>query len=120
MNDEKKKALEAEIRSYVGKPIGPPVTGRDPINAPMIRQWCDAMGETHPAYLDADAAAKTVHGEIVVSKVPGDHYTILGRPNVLTLARDLQQALDAAEAQTRARQGQKRKDNSPPNVLGGA
>jgi len=65
MSDEKKKALEAEIRSYVGKPIGPPVTGRDPVNEPMLRQWCDAMGESHPAYLDAEAAKKTVFGEIV-------------------------------------------------------
>lgn len=65
MNDEKKQALEAEIRSYVGKPIGPQVTGRDPINEPMIRQWCDAMGENHPAYLDTAAAKQTVHGEIV-------------------------------------------------------
>jgi uncharacterized OB-fold protein len=65
MNDEKKQALEAEIRSYVGKPIGPPVVGRDPVNEPMIRQWCDAMGETHPAYLDPEAAKKTAHGEIV-------------------------------------------------------
>jgi len=65
MTDDEKRALEAEIRTFVGKPIGPPVTGRDPVNEPMIRQWCDAMGETHPAYLDADAAKKTVHGEIV-------------------------------------------------------
>lgn len=65
MSDEKKKALEAQIRAFVGKPIGPVVVGRDPVNEPMIRQWCDAMGETHPAYLDADAAKKTVHGEIV-------------------------------------------------------
>ena len=65
MSDKKKEALEAEIRSYVGKPIGPPVTGRDPVNEPMIRQWCDAMGETHPAYLDAAEAGDTAHGEIV-------------------------------------------------------
>ena len=65
MSDDKKQALEAEIRSYVGKPIGPKVIGRDPVNEPMIRQWCDAMGESHPAYLDADAAKGTVHGEIV-------------------------------------------------------
>jgi len=65
MSDQKKQALEAEIRSYVGKPIGPAVTGRDAVNEPMIRQWCDAMGESHPAYLDASAAADTVHGEIV-------------------------------------------------------
>ena len=65
MSDEKKKALEAEIRSYVGKPIGPVAVGRDPVNEPMIRQWCDAMGETHPAYLDGEVAKETVHGEIV-------------------------------------------------------
>jgi uncharacterized OB-fold protein/acyl dehydratase len=65
MSDEKKQALEAEIRSFVGKPIGPAVTSRDPVNEPMIRQWCDAMGEAHPAYLDAEAAKNTVHGEIV-------------------------------------------------------
>jgi uncharacterized OB-fold protein/acyl dehydratase len=65
MKDEKKRALESEIHNFVGKPIGPPVTGRDPVNEPMIRQWCDAMGESHPAYLDADAAKQTVHGEIV-------------------------------------------------------
>lgn len=65
MSDEKKKALEAEIRSYVGRPIGPPITGRDPVNEPMIRQWCDAMGETHPAYLDPEKAKETVHGELV-------------------------------------------------------
>ena len=65
MNDAKKKAFEAEIRSYVGKPIGPPVVARDPVNEPMIRQWCDAMGETHPAYLGSDTAAATLHGKVV-------------------------------------------------------
>jgi uncharacterized OB-fold protein/acyl dehydratase len=65
MSDEKKQALEAEIRSYVGKPIGPTAVARDPVNEPMIRQWCDAMGEAHPAYLDAEVAKDTVHGEIV-------------------------------------------------------
>ena len=65
MKDEKKRALESKIYNFIGKPIGAPVTGRDPVNEPMIRQWCDAMGESHPAYLDADAAKKTVHGEIV-------------------------------------------------------
>jgi uncharacterized OB-fold protein len=65
MSDEKKRAFEAELRSFVGKPIGDPITGRDPVNWPMIRQWCDAMGEHHPAYLDADQASETVHGEIV-------------------------------------------------------
>ena len=65
MNDAKKQAFEAEIRSYVGKPIGPPVVARDPVNEPMIRQWCDAMGEEHPAYIAADTASATVHGRVV-------------------------------------------------------
>jgi uncharacterized OB-fold protein len=65
MKDERRRALEAEIRRYVGKPIGPPIVGRDPVNEPMIRQWCDAMGEEHPAYLECEQAKKTVHGEIV-------------------------------------------------------
>lgn len=65
MSDKKKQALEAEIRRYVGRAIGPTIVGRDPVNLPMIRQWCDAMGESHPAYLDPEAAQKTVHGEIV-------------------------------------------------------
>ena len=65
MDDQKKRAFEARIRSFVGVPIGPPLTARDPVNEPMIRQWCDAMGETHPAYLGADTAAVTRHGEVV-------------------------------------------------------
>jgi uncharacterized OB-fold protein/acyl dehydratase len=65
MNDAKKKALEAEIYRYVGKPIGPQVVGRDPVNEPMIRQWCDAMGDPHPAHASTATAASTVHGEVV-------------------------------------------------------
>jgi uncharacterized OB-fold protein len=65
MNQEEKQAFEAELRGYVGKPIGPPVVARDPVNMPMIRQWCDAMGETHPAYLSDESAAGTVHGRAV-------------------------------------------------------
>lgn len=63
MNESEKQAFEAELRSFVGRPIGPPITGRDAVNEPMIRQWCDAMGETSPVYLDPVAAKATVHGE---------------------------------------------------------
>ncbi len=64
MNENEKNAFETQLRTFVGRPIGPPATGRDPVNEPMIRQWCDAMGETHTSYLDAGAAKKTIHGEI--------------------------------------------------------
>ena len=65
LSAEKKKDLEEAIYAFVGQPIGPPFTGRDIVNEPMIRQWCDAMGETNPVYLDPVAAEKSVHGGIV-------------------------------------------------------
>ena len=65
MTDPEREAFESELRSFVGKPIGPPVTGRGPVNEPMIRQWCDAMSERHPAYRSAETAVGTIHGEVV-------------------------------------------------------
>ncbi|MFD4571464.1 bifunctional MaoC family dehydratase N-terminal/OB-fold nucleic acid binding domain-containing protein [Streptomyces sp. NPDC058417] len=50
--------LDARLKAYEGRP-GSPVTrtGRDPVNLPMIRHWCEAMGDTHPAYTGPDAVA---------------------------------------------------------------
>ena len=59
------EAFEARIRSYVGLYEGPPFTCPDPVNEPMIRHWCEAMGDTNPAYLDPEAAKRTVHGGLV-------------------------------------------------------
>jgi len=78
LTPEQKKELEARMREFVGKPIGPPFVGRDPVNEPMIRQWCDAMGDTNPAYLDPDAAAKSVHGGIVAPPTMLQAWTMHG------------------------------------------
>jgi uncharacterized OB-fold protein/acyl dehydratase len=78
LSKEKKQELEARIRGFVGKPIGPPLTGRDPVNEPMIRQWCDATGDTLPSYLDADAAKAGVHGGIVAPPAMLDAWTMRG------------------------------------------
>jgi len=59
------RALEQAFAAYVGQPFGPPEQGRDPVNEPMIRQWCDAMGDQNPVYWDAGAAAKSAHGGVV-------------------------------------------------------
>ena len=58
-------ALEAAFAAYVGQPFGPPEVGRDPVNEPMIRQWCEAMGDRNPIYQDAEAAARSSHRELV-------------------------------------------------------
>ena len=60
-----KAELEARLKTYVGAASGPPTTAPDAVNEAMIRHWCDAMGDRNPVYLDAQAAAKSVHGGLV-------------------------------------------------------
>ncbi|WP_078964795.1 Zn-ribbon domain-containing OB-fold protein [Streptomyces aureocirculatus] len=49
--------LYARLKEYVGKPAAVAGRGKDPVNAPMIRHWCEAMGDAHAAYAGADAVA---------------------------------------------------------------
>jgi len=43
--------------------VGPPA--RDPVNLPMIRHWCDAIGDENPVYTDPEAAIPSLHGGVV-------------------------------------------------------
>ncbi|MFB6438584.1 bifunctional MaoC family dehydratase N-terminal/OB-fold nucleic acid binding domain-containing protein [Streptomyces sp. NPDC056411] len=45
------------LKAYEGRPTGTVGIGRDPVNAPMIRHWCEAMGDRSPAYTGPDAIA---------------------------------------------------------------
>ncbi|MFI9050659.1 bifunctional MaoC family dehydratase N-terminal/OB-fold nucleic acid binding domain-containing protein [Streptomyces sp. NPDC053427] len=47
---ERLKAFEGRVAATAGR-------GRDPVNEPMIRHWCEAMGDTNPAYQGPDAIA---------------------------------------------------------------
>ena len=58
-------ALEAAFAPFVGQAFGPPEVGRDPVNEPMIRQWCEAMGDRNPVYWDPAAAKDSAHGSLV-------------------------------------------------------
>lgn len=49
--------LLARLKSYEGRPAAVARTGKDPVNAPMIRHWCEAMGDTNPAYTGPAAVA---------------------------------------------------------------
>jgi uncharacterized OB-fold protein len=44
----------------------------------MIRHWVQAMGDTNPVYVDADAAAASVHGEIIAPAVMLQAWTSQG------------------------------------------
>ncbi len=58
MADDVIESIEAVIAAGPGEPLASP----DGVNAPMIRHWCHAFGETNPAY-GSEGAAATRHGE---------------------------------------------------------
>ncbi|MFC9844289.1 bifunctional MaoC family dehydratase N-terminal/OB-fold nucleic acid binding domain-containing protein [Streptomyces sp. NPDC127595] len=49
--------LSGRLKAYEGRPAAVAGAGRDPVNAPMIRHWCEAMGDANPAYEGPDAVA---------------------------------------------------------------
>ncbi|WP_240799070.1 bifunctional MaoC family dehydratase N-terminal/OB-fold nucleic acid binding domain-containing protein [Streptomyces sp. A0958] len=49
--------LYGRLRAYEGRPAATAGTGKDLVNEPMIRHWCEAMGDTNPAYTGPDAIA---------------------------------------------------------------
>jgi uncharacterized OB-fold protein len=65
ISGKEREAFEKQLEAYVGLDIGLEDRGRDPVNAAMVRHWCEAMGDACGAYTDAAAAADSVHGELV-------------------------------------------------------
>ncbi|MET0269249.1 MAG: MaoC family dehydratase N-terminal domain-containing protein [Sphingomonas sp.] len=57
--------LLEKARVWVGKPANAPATARDAVNLPMIRRWCEAMGETNQIHTDDAAARAAGHPGIV-------------------------------------------------------
>ena len=54
-----------ELRAARGAQAGAPRLAPDAVNLPMIRRWCEAMGERNPLYLDEAFAAAGEYGGIV-------------------------------------------------------
>ncbi len=91
--DEKLQKLVEESRG------GTAVTARDPVNLPMIRHWCDAIGDHNPVYTDERAAAQSVHRGIVAPPTMLQAWTMPGlgpRPAPSDDAPGSFQLLDAA------------------------
>ncbi|MER7516938.1 OB-fold domain-containing protein [Streptomyces sp. NPDC126499] len=49
--------FHARLKAYEGKAAATAGVGKDLVNEPMIRHWCEAMGDTHPAYRGPGAVA---------------------------------------------------------------
>jgi len=57
--------LMQRLRACEGIESGKAQLARDPVNQPMIRHWCDAIGDANPVYTDPSAAKSTHFGGIV-------------------------------------------------------
>ncbi|HKF90717.1 MAG TPA: bifunctional MaoC family dehydratase N-terminal/OB-fold nucleic acid binding domain-containing protein [Acidimicrobiia bacterium] len=98
--DTDKAAFAARLKEFEGKEAGEPEQGADPVNQPMIRHWVEAIGDDNPVYTDAEAAERSVHGEIVAPPVMLQAWVMRGvrpRPTTGGNARDeLMRLLDDA------------------------
>ncbi|MFF4318610.1 bifunctional MaoC family dehydratase N-terminal/OB-fold nucleic acid binding domain-containing protein [Streptomyces sp. NPDC001568] len=45
------------LKAFEGRPAATAGRAKDAVNEPMIRHWCEAMGDTNPAYTGPDAIA---------------------------------------------------------------
>jgi uncharacterized OB-fold protein len=71
--------LHDQLRAHVGTK-GPVQVARHPVNAPAIADWCDAMGDSNPLYLDEQAAANGRHGGLVAPPATLDIWDRPGLP----------------------------------------
>jgi uncharacterized protein len=51
---------------------------RDPVNQPMINNWVEALGDTNPIYVSADAARAAGHGDVVAPPAMIQVWTMAG------------------------------------------
>ncbi|MFK0049090.1 bifunctional MaoC family dehydratase N-terminal/OB-fold nucleic acid binding domain-containing protein [Streptomyces sp. NPDC090741] len=54
---EEAARFHALLTSFEGRSAATAGQGKDPVNQPMIRHWCEAMGDANPAYTGPDAIA---------------------------------------------------------------
>lgn len=74
MNDDWQQRVDA----FAGAQVRPPTPGPDPVNAPMIRHWVDAMGDDNPIYRDDDAARATGRSGVVAPPAMVQAWTMPG------------------------------------------
>ncbi|MFJ2743140.1 bifunctional MaoC family dehydratase N-terminal/OB-fold nucleic acid binding domain-containing protein [Streptomyces sp. NPDC087440] len=56
-DDGEHAGFHARLKKYEGRTAASSAVGKDLVNEPMIRHWCEAMGDTSPAYEGPDATA---------------------------------------------------------------
>lgn len=69
--------MERRLHACIGVVSGP-ITAWDPVNQPMIRHWCDAMGDRNPLYTDPELAAKSRYGGVIAPATMIQAWTMPG------------------------------------------
>lgn len=49
--------IHGGLKAYEGRAAATAGAGKDLVNEPMIRHWCEALGDTNPAYAGPEAVA---------------------------------------------------------------
>jgi acyl dehydratase len=91
MTDEEIAEAVATIQRAGG---AKPLTARDPVNLPMIRNWLEAMGDANRAYVDEEAARAAGHDGIVAPPAMIQAWTMRGLHDRHAADDPLGQALD--------------------------
>ena len=68
MTETDQTSFLTQLRAFEGVETGVEV-GADAVNQAMIRHWVEAMGDENPIYVDPDAAAGSVHGQVIAPAV---------------------------------------------------
>jgi uncharacterized OB-fold protein/acyl dehydratase len=66
--DAAKAEFLAKLKAFEGQEIDA-LVAPDPVNQAMIRHWVEAMGDKNPVYTDPEAAAASVHGQVIAPAV---------------------------------------------------
>ena len=80
----------AQLKAFEGRGVGAQ-DGPDEVNQAMIRHWVEAMGDQNPVYTDPEAAAKSVHGQVIAPAVMMQAWVMRGiapRPSAGASAQD--------------------------------
>jgi uncharacterized OB-fold protein/acyl dehydratase len=90
----------AQLKGFEGRAVGAAQPGPDAVNQAMIRHWCEAIGDELPVYVDAEAAASSVFGQIVAPPVMLQTWIMRGikgrPPEGVSPQDDLMRLLDSA------------------------
>lgn len=66
-----------DLKQFLGGDTGP-FLGWDSVNAPMIRHWCEAMGDNNPIYTDAALAKSEGFSSVVAPPAMLQAWTMAG------------------------------------------